>query len=242
VFTLVQLSDCHLSGDPGAVYRGQNADANLERLLPACRALKPDGIVLSGDVSEDASPDSYRRVVKLLDGLAGRIAWLPGNHDERDAMAGTFDPAGFSAGPVVDWGGWQIVLLDSAVPDRPEGHVDTERLRPLDQLDSESPALVFIHHQPIPVGARWIDKYPLVEAELFAERLDPGIIRAIGFGHVHQVFSGQLNGIACLSAPSTVANSLPGTERFTPDPTGPKARWFRLWPNGQWQTGIISAG
>lgn len=242
VFTLLQISDCHLSADPATDYRGENPDANLERLLPACRALRPDGIVLTGDIADDASPAAYRRVAERVADVAPAIAWLPGNHDERGAMETVFEPAGFSAGPLLRWGDWEIVLLDSAVADRPEGRVDDERLAPLKGLSGERPALVFIHHQPLPVNAPWIDKYRLVDADRLWQRLDPEIVRAVGFGHVHQAFIGETNGIACLSAPSTAVNSQAATETFTFDPTGPKARWYRLGPQGHWQTGLISAG
>ncbi|MCC5866538.1 MAG: metallophosphoesterase [Wenzhouxiangella sp.] len=246
MFTLLQLSDCHFSADPDASYRGENPDNNLKRLLPACRALAPDGLVLSGDVSEDASPESYRRIAKLLRDLAPRRAWLPGNHDERDLMAQHLG-RDYDAGPMLNWGGWEIVLLDSSRPDDPRGHLDEARLAPLERLSGRAPAMAFIHHQPIPVNAPWIDKYGMIEPEQLWQRLnadrDKAIgIKAIGFGHVHQAFVGDYRGITCLSAPSTVANSQAETERFTPDPTGPKARWYKLWPEGRWLTGLVSVG
>lgn len=241
-FTLLQLSDCHLSADPAAEYRGQNADANLLSLLPACRLLAPDAVVLSGDVAEDGSTEAYRRAAQMIDGLAPRTAWIPGNHDERSGMAEVFDGAGYQAGPILDWGGWRIVLLDSAVPNRPEGRLDETRLAPLEDLSSDRPTLVFVHHQPIAVDSPWIDKYPLREPERLWARLDSRAVRIVAFGHVHQAFSGKHQGIYCLSAPSSVANSQPGMARFTLDPTGPKARWFRLWPDGRWLSGIVSAG
>ena len=241
-FTLLQLSDCHLSADPAASYRGQNADANLARLLPACRLMAPDGVMLSGDIAEDGSSEAYGRAAAMIDGLAPRTAWIPGNHDERSVMAEVFEAVGFEAGPRLEWGGWQIALLDSAVPHRPEGHLDEARLAPLAGLDEARPALVFVHHQPVPVDSPWIDKYPLIEPEQLWARLNPESVRCVAFGHVHQAFRGENNGIACLSAPSTAANGQPGMARFTYDPTGPKARWFRLWPDGRWLSGIVSAG
>ncbi|MEE4637954.1 MAG: metallophosphoesterase [Wenzhouxiangella sp.] len=241
-FTLLQLSDSHLSADSAAQYRGQNADASLLSLLPACRLLAPDGVVLTGDVAEDGSAEAYRRAVEMIAGLAPRTAWIPGNHDDRGRMAEVLGGAGFEAGPVLEWGGWRIALLNSAVPNRPEGHLDEERLAPLASLLADGPALVFVHHQPVAVDSPWIDKYPLIEPEQLWARMNPETVRAVAFGHVHQAFSGEKNGIACLSAPSTVANSQPGMARFTLDPTGPKARWFRLWPDGRWFSGIVSAG
>lgn len=236
---LVQLSDSHLSADPAAEYRGFNPGTTLQSLRPAVEKLAPHMLVLSGDVSEDGSAQSYERAAELIDGLAGEIVWLPGNHDERETMARALDRPGYSAGPVLERGGWQIVLLDSAWYDRPEGELDRGRLEPLDQLDGEKPALVFVHHQPIAIGSPWIDKYPLIANHRLWEKLDGSAVRAVAFGHVHQVFEEQHRGIACLAAPSTVANSLPGTEKFTADPDGPAARWFELRPGGEWKTGIV---
>ncbi len=241
-FTLLQLSDCHLPADPEASYRGENADRNLSALLPACRRLQPDGVVMTGDLAEDAAPEAYRRLVALVEDLSPRIAWLPGNHDVREVMTEVFEDAGFSAGPRLDWGGWQLLLLDSASPDRPEGHLEGRRLEPLRLLEPGRPTGVFVHHQPMPVDSAWIDKYPLTDADRLFAALPADTVRFIGFGHVHQSFVGERDGIRCLACPSSAINGLPGGERFSPDPTGPKARWYRLWDDGRWLSGLVSAG
>jgi Icc protein len=245
MLTLIQVSDCHFSRDPEARYRGESADRNLARLQVGIEAMAPDGLVLTGDISEDGSIESYRRVAEQVRGWAPLRAWLPGNHDDKTAMAEVFSAPDFLAGPVLDWGGWRLVLLDSAFGDRGDGRVDEDRLAPLDSVQegaTERPSLAFIHHQPMPIGAPWIDKYGMANSELLWQRLAGSRVRAIGFGHVHQAFMGERDGVVCLSAPSTVANSQAGTETFTPDPTGPKARWYRLHDDGRWQTGLISAG
>lgn len=239
--TLLQLSDSHLGEDPQARYRGELPDANLASLRPAIQGLKPDAIVLSGDVSEDGSPASYWRMGGFVRDLAPLVAWIPGNHDERSVMAGVFDELGFDAGPIVAVGGWQIVLLDSAWPNRPEGEMDEQRLAPVDRIQGQKPALVFVHHQPVMVGSPWIDKYPLVEPGRLWARLAGKPVKAVAFGHVHQVFEGEHDGIACVSAPATSANGVSEAPKFAPSEQGPSARWFRLWPNGRWETGILDA-
>ncbi len=246
MFTLIQISDCHFARDPQASYRGENADRNLARLQVGIAAMAPDALVLTGDISEDGSRESYQRVAEQVRPWAPLRAWLPGNHDEKSAMAEVLAEPDFTAGPVLDWGGWRLVLLDSTLDDRGDGAVDDQRLAPLDavslSVSSDRPSLAFIHHQPMPVNAPWIDKYGMANAELLWKRLADTTVRAVGFGHVHQAFKAEKNGIVCLSAPSTVANSQAEMEKFTPDPTGPKARWYRLHADGRWQTGLISAG
>lgn len=240
---LVQVTDCHLSADPEADYRGQSPDQNLKRLEPAVAAFAPDWIVMTGDLSDDASEPSYRRIRDWAVSLDRAIAWLPGNHDERRVMAPLFADAGFEAGPVIEAGGWQLVLLDSAWPGRACGELDGARLEPLEQLNGDRPAGVFVHHQPVPVGAAWIDKVPLEAPQRFWNALEAHRpVRFVAFGHVHQRFRRSHRGVECLAAPSTVANSLSGTERFAPEPSGPLARWFVLYENGNWRSGYLGVG
>jgi len=238
---LLQVSDCHLARDPGADYRGQNADANLALLADAVRRWAPDLLVLTGDLSEDASYESYARIRDWADRFDCPKAWIPGNHDDRNVMAPIFDAAGFRSGPVIEAGDWQLALLDSAWPNDPGGELDDERLAPLDAVDDDRPTGIFVHHQPAPVGAAWIDKVGMRETERLwtrVRRLDKA--RFIAFGHVHQRFRQTIECVACLACPSTAANSLPATERFTPGETTPMARWFVLDETG-FRSGYLAA-
>lgn len=237
---VLQISDCHLAEREGQPYRGQDADANLERLAPAAQRWRPDLLVLTGDLSEDGSEASYRRIRNWALRFGCPVAWIPGNHDARPVMAPVFDAAGFLAGPVIDAGGWQLGLLDSTWPDDPGGELDAGRLAPLDGLDSKGPAGVFVHHQPVPVGAHWIDKVGLRESGRLWDRIGQSDdIRFVAFGHVHQRFRRRRDGVEVLAGPSTAANTLPGTEKFSPGETTPLARWFVL-EEDRFRTGYLA--
>lgn len=245
---LLQVSDCHLSADPDVGYRGQSAQVNLDRISHAVRAFRPDRLVLTGDLSEDASVASYRRLVTWAGKFDRPVCWIPGNHDDRSVMAPIFAEAGWDEGPVVDLGegagtvGWQLVLLDSAWVDEPAGRLDAGRLRAFSGVDRDRPAGLFVHHQPMPVGADWIDKVPLESPETFWQAVEAaGNIRFIGFGHVHQRFRARHRGVDCLAAPSTAANSWPRTQRFSAGEKTPMARWYVLEPSGDYNSGLLAA-
>ena len=226
---LLQVSDCHLARDPDADYRGHNADANLDRLTDAVLRWAPDLLMLTGDLSEDASVESYIRIRDWAERFDCPKAWIPGNHDDRAVMAPVFDAARFVSQRVLAVGGWQLALLDSAWPDDPGGELNSERLSPLEKLDEKRPVGIFVHHQPVPVGAAWIDRVGMRETDRLWSRLHQlENARFIAFGHVHQRFRRQIEGVECLACPSTAANSLPATQRFTPGETTPLARWFVL--------------
>ncbi|GAB4170896.1 MAG: phosphodiesterase [Wenzhouxiangellaceae bacterium] len=236
---LLQLSDCHLAAEPGRSFRGVDPDAGLWRLSAAVKAFDPDVLVLTGDLSEDGSAAAYRRLAEWVQNFERRVWWLPGNHDDPAVMRPIFAGAGFDEGPVVEAGGWQFLLLDTRWPGDPGGELDEARLAAWDRVKPDRPLGVFMHHQPVPVGAHWIDKVGLRAPERLWSRVERGPAPAfIAFGHVHQRFRRACRNVECLACPSTAANSLPGTARFTPGELAPMARWFRLDVAG-WRSGYL---
>lgn len=244
---LVQLSDCHVPSDPAATYRGLDAGGALERLLGAVRSHAPDLLLLTGDVSEDAGEASYQRVRNCLADTGLPLFALPGNHDEPAAMR-RFFPRGPWEGPAfIEQDDWLLVLLDSTGPGRIDGTLSDETFVALEKGLADSAAghvLVALHHQPVPVGSPWIDRYALVAAD--AERLlalleRDGRVRCVTWGHVHQDFRAKRGGMLLLGAPSTVANGVPGREKFTLDEGGPACRWLVLGEDGSVETGLLRA-
>lgn len=243
---ILQLSDCHVSANPEAKYRGHNADHNLRSLIPEMKAWNPDRVLLSGDISEDASPGSYGRVADALGSLPVPLLALPGNHDNPDEMKRHF-PLGPWRGPFAHRAGrWLLVMLDSTEPGRISGFIGTRDLETLDELFRADPAehiLLALHHQPVPVNAPWIDRYSLRDSRLLLELLDrTDRLRCVTWGHVHQEFQTRRKEVLLLGAPSSVANSLPCTPKFTLDPAGPACRWIELAPGGTVKTGILRPG
>jgi len=241
---IAQLSDCHLPEDPATPYRQQNADANLDKVWQKALAWGPDIVLLTGDLSEDASKASYERLGKRFRTKVP-ILTLPGNHDDPELMRAQF-PNGPWEGPLVweqeDWG---LVLTDSTRPRAVEGHFSDEaleRLREVLSSCSKEHLLVALHHQPVPVDAPWIDKYRLVEPGAFLQVIDSEPrVRCVVWGHIHHHFAADRNGVLMLGAPSTAANSVPRGDRFKLDPAGPACRRMELCDDGSVAYGQLFA-
>lgn len=243
---ILQLSDCHLSADREADYRGQNADRNLQKLLPVMRAWDPDRVLLTGDLSEDAAPAAYARAAVMLGTIGAPLLTIPGNHDEPDEMKKHFSQGPWNGPYTEEVGPWLLALTDSTVPGQISGNFSQHDLERLDMKLRGSKAefvLVALHHQPVPVNAPWIDRYALENADRFFSYIDSDPrVRCIVWGHVHQEFRSQRNGVALLGAPSSAANSLPETGRFTYDLSGPACRWLVLGGDGRIETGLLRPG
>ena len=81
VFRLIQISDCHVSADPGASYRGINPRQAFEKLLDHVIDWNPDALLVTGDLAEDGSEEAYRYLAMLLKDLEVPVLTVPGNHD-----------------------------------------------------------------------------------------------------------------------------------------------------------------
>jgi Icc protein len=239
---IVQLSDCHVSAAPNAVYRGIDPRQTLRSLLPAVQAWAPDLVLLTGDLAEEPSAETYAWLRAKLDPLGVPLLTLPGNHDDPALQTRAF-PATALEQPLSELrGGWEIVLLNSAAPGRISGVLSEATLNGLEaELGGRSlPALVVLHHQPVPTGSRWIDRYPLEQPERFWTVIDRHPrVRAVCWGHIHHDFRAWRGSVALLGAPSTARNSLPGSSSFAADEAGPACRWLLLGSDGSLETGLL---
>lgn len=244
-FRLLQISDCHLSQDPATLYRGKSADAGLESLLPGIAAWRPHLVLATGDLSEDASAASYQRLGYFFRRLAVPVLALPGNHDDDLLMQQHF-PHGPWDGPlVIQAGVWQLILLKSTLAGRIDGAITQADIQSVCLTLGSMPkklVLLALHHQPVPVGATWIDRYMLQNPGALLDLVEEHEqVVGVLWGHVHQAFETRLAATRLLACPSTAANSKPATEKFEHDPAGPACRWLQLHPQGQIETGLLFA-
>jgi Icc protein len=240
---IVQISDCHLSENPQTLYRGEPGEAHLRRLVGQIADRQPDLIMATGDLSEDASEASYRRLSEMLAAIDIPVIALPGNHDEPAVMRKFFSQGPWHGPFVKELGTWRVILLNSKKPGAIEGALESTALEQLQRVLDQKPGiptLVALHHQPVPVNASWIDRYRLDCPEgLFSVIDGAEQVKVVVWGHIHHAFETERRGVKLLGAPSTAVNSLPGTQKFTPDTAGPSCRWLKMSSDGRVETGLV---
>lgn len=244
--TLVQMTDCHLFADPAARMHGVATDASLQAVidLVAREQSVIDILLLSGDLSQDASGASYRRARQHAERLPTRHQrWLPGNHDAPASMHQACRDTDYMS-PCLDLGNWRLILLDSTVPGDTLGlgRLAPETLATLDRYQESAGnrhILVALHHPPLPVGSAWIDAIGLQQPEALLQRLDSdNRIRGLICGHVHQQQHQQRKHWQLFTSPSTGSQFMPGSTEFALDPQAAGYRWFSLHDDGLIESGI----
>jgi 3',5'-cyclic-AMP phosphodiesterase len=240
----IQISDCHLGPLTSEALLGLNTDESLHDVLAliAEKEANFDYMVCTGDIASAGHESCYRRFISIVrQYFSEPLAWLPGNHDSAPIMASVELPHSPEA-RVVELGNWLVLLLDSVVPFKVHGNFEQTELDYLVGMLSANPnkhVMVMLHHQPVLVNSKWIDQYIVRNADAFFAVIDkfPNV-RAIVWGHVHQDFSSQRNGVELIATPSTCVQFKPLCDDFTVDTLMPGYRWFDLNDDGTLSTGV----
>jgi 3',5'-cyclic-AMP phosphodiesterase len=209
-YLVVQLSDPHI----GADWAEGDPVAGLAAAVESVRAMRirPDALLVTGDLADGATDAEYERVRGLLAPLGAPAYVLPGNHDDRSTLRSRFGLPGANAEPVcyrVDLGPLGLVVLDTTIPGEDRGALDGEQLEWLERVleaSCEQPTLIAMHHPPLRTGVPAWDEIGLSETsrESLAEVVErhPQVRRIVA-GHVHRTISGELAGRSVLTVPST---------------------------------------
>lgn len=213
--TLVHLSDTHLLAGNAALGGRYDTARNLARALDAVEALdvRPDAIVVTGDLTDLGEPDAYRALRDAVEPVAERIGapvvWVAGNHDERPAMRHELLGLAPDEEPVTgvwDLGGLRLIALDTTVPGWHHGDLDDAQLRWL-RAELAAPAplgtILAMHHPPLPSHIPFFDILELRDQTRLADAIADADVRVILAGHLHYSTHGTFAGVPVSVAAAT---------------------------------------
>jgi Icc protein len=233
----LQITDPHLYGSATAALRGVQTDASLHAVLEDALARVPDyaAMLVTGDLVQDDSA-GYLRLRSILGNLTKPVLCIPGNHDEPGAMRRELDVAPFRICGAHVFDAWKLVMLDSYQLGCVGGRLSSDELARLDAALGEGAqhAMVCLHHHPVAMGSRWLDTSGLANAAEFWRVIEAHpCVRAVAWGHVHQVYEGHRGPVKLFATPSTGAQFLPLSDRYAVDSRPPAYRTFELHADGR---------
>jgi 3',5'-cyclic AMP phosphodiesterase CpdA len=229
---IAHLSDSHLSIGPLSAGPAES----LARAIGRALTLEPlpNCVVITGDLTEHGDPREYADLHAILDRCPIPVHLATGNHDKsealRDEFAGTrYLAGGESTRYSVDYPEATVVVADSLVPGSPAGLLGAEQLTWIDDtlvLRPEFPALLAMHHPPVPVGIPFLDGMRLNDGPELAAMLrwHRNVARVLA-GHIHRPVSVPFAGTLVTVAPSTYRQSSlrmhdAGAPGYLDEPTG----------------------
>ena len=236
--SVLQITDLHLLEHTGDRLLGVDTTASLRAVLATALAERePAAMLVTGDIAHEPSASTYRRCRQLLDEhFQGPLLCLPGNHDCLAPMAA----AGLPMQPL-HLPGWWLAGWDTHEDERGGARFAPDAWDALNAwVEAATPCgLIATHHPLVEVGCPWLDKDRLSNAEELLECLGNMVsVKAVVFGHAHQVVDQQRRNLHLLGAPSTCFQFKPGSASFAVDDTAPGYRWLHLFADGRLDTKV----
>jgi 3',5'-cyclic AMP phosphodiesterase CpdA len=209
----VWLSDLHVVA-PGGRVLGYDPALRVSLAIRYIAQHHADATlcILSGDLTDDGKPDSYRNLKSILQDLPMPVLPLVGNHDDRAALIRELKPPISDGGSLVQYAvetrSGVVVCLDTQKPGFEGGYFADAQFKWLDDTlksYADKPIYVFMHHPPLELGLTMQDKDRLENGEDVLARLERhSNIRHIFMGHVHRPVSGSVGGIPFTAMRSTI--------------------------------------
>jgi Icc protein len=247
---LIQFTDTHYFGGNDGKLLGVDTKASFEATakLALEKHKSIDAVLLTGDLSQDQTLASYNHLSASVASLQVSCYFLPGNHDNPKLLK-SMQAKNIKQEQDFVLGNWQIILLDTSVPNKVYGYLSKDELKRLNAIllqienvnseNSVQHSIVCLHHHPILVGSKWTDEIGLRNADEFFQIIDMyKSIKAILFGHVHQEFNSTRNNIQILCAPSTCVQFEPMSNNFTVGQQASGFRYLKLYESGKIETKI----
>lgn len=222
---IAQLSDIHAAPDNDNLQR-------LQRAIDWLLTLKPDLLVVSGDLTDGGWGAGYRAIDSALQRLACRSLILPGNADDKTIMCENL--AAFAHRSAHDALHFHeqvdnvpVIGVDVTVTGESRGDI-RPHLRWLEAALMAQPhaAMIFLHQHLFPSGIAPLDNAMCEGGEALAQLLArlPHSPLALCAGHVHRAMSATFAGVpAYLCGSICPANPLMLNTQHIPMASDPPA-------------------
>jgi len=242
---LLHITDTHLFSDSSRQLKGICTHDSFHAVIQHAHNKHPcpDAIILGGDMAQDECAASYNKLAEMLSRWSA--AWMisPGNHANIEALEHTLIPALdkiSSYSRCLQLEEWQVITLNSHEDGSIGGLLAEGELQRLEELLSAEPhkhTLIALHHHPIPIYSRWLDRIGLKNSPALWQIIGRhSNVRSLLCGHIHQAFDCIHNGVRVLGTPSTCIQFKPLQQSFAMDNKSPGYRSLSLMPDGRIQT------
>ena len=234
---VLQITDTHLYAETEGTLLGMNTQFTLDEVLKMTNECGPVDLILStGDLVHDASEVGYKRYQSIMERAGVPVYCIPGNHDVPKMMKKTLKDSHVVYIPSAVHNNWGFAFLDSTLLDSEGGHFEQSELDLLEAVltdNRDKHVLVCMHHHPVSVNSEWMDTMLIDNASEMFKVIDQyDNVKGLLWGHIHQIFDKDRNGIPIMATPSTCIQFAPEQDDFGLDDEPPGCRWLALMPDG----------
>ena len=220
---IIQITDLHLRCDKSYAAFDINTFQSAKMIVSHIRKLHSDldALVISGDISDDESSESYSNLLEIIDKVDAEIYLMPGNHDSVDEIKKCAFNSKVNSELYFVRDNWIYFMFNTKKEDSPNGFLKQNEIDIFSNVLSKNRDkyfMIFLHHHPVEIGSPTMDKMIIENSKILLDLIRQNkSIKGVSWGHIHNVFETDLNSAKLFSTPSTCYQSKPKSETFIID-------------------------
>ena len=243
---IIQITDLHLNKSKELIVNGVNTYNSANSVLDRIKEDESDAdcMILSGDLSNDYSRESYNNLMMLLKDFKLPIYLMSGNHDSPALLKELSNTNNLHFTNFNAFNNWGVFMFNTKKENSPNGILHEDELQCFDAVLHNSlyeNIIVFLHHHPVLIGSTSMDTMVIENADLLLNRIkNSEKIRAVCWGHVHTEYYQTIGSVELFSTPSTCYQAKERSEKFIIDDTAlPAYRKIVLNSDGSINTEVF---
>ncbi len=243
---IIQITDLHLNKSKEVLTNGINTYGSAKKVLDIIKNKEKnaDCLILSGDLSNDCSQESYNHLMSLLHGFNLPIYLMSGNHDSPPLLrelSNTYDVYFKNFDSFDNWG---LFMFNTKKENSSSGILNDSELLYFDEILENNlyeNIIVFLHHHPVLIGSPVMDTMVIENADLLLKRIKKSNkVKAVSWGHVHTEYYETIGSVKLFSTPSTCYQVKEKPKNFIVDTESlPGYRRIVLNNDGSFNTRVV---
>tara|TARA_B100000953_G_scaffold267751_1_gene236622 strand:- start:10470 stop:11219 length:750 start_codon:yes stop_codon:yes gene_type:complete len=243
---IVQITDLHLSKNKKNELHNINTYNSAKTVIEyvAKHEKSIDYLIITGDISEDSTMQSYSHLLDLLKPIKSNVYLMPGNHDSYEQIKLCCSRSTVKSDVFFSNDKWVIFMFNTKKEDSPNGFLKQDEMKIFKKLLSDNQNknfMIFLHHHPVLIGSEYMDTMIIENAQLLIDLIKShNNIKGVSWGHIHDVFETEINNAKLFSSPSTCFQSKPKSKAFNMDSNSyPGYRIINLDEKGMIETSVV---
>ena len=243
---IIQITDLHLRCDKDYSVFDINTFQSARIIIDHISQVHKDlnALVISGDISDDETSESYSNLLELTDQIDTKIYLMPGNHDSIKEIKKCASIGKVKSELYFVDDNWIYFMFNTKKDNSPNGFLKQDEIDVFTDMlrkNEDKYFMIFLHHHPVEIGSPTMDKMIIENANILLDLIRKNkSIRGVSWGHIHNVFETNINNAKLFSTPSTCYQSKPRSETFTIDKKEkPGYRIIHFSSSGNLETKVV---
>ena len=243
---IIQITDLHPRCDKDYSVFDINTFQSARIIIDHISQVHKDlnALVISGDISDDETSESYSNLLELTDQIDTKIYLMPGNHDSIKEIKKCASIGKVKSELYFVDDNWIYFMFNTKKDNSPNGFLKQDEIDVFTDMlrkNEDKYFMIFLHHHPVEIGSPTMDKMIIENANILLDLIRKNkSIRGVSWGHIHNVFETNINNAKLFSTPSTCYQSKPRSETFTIDKKEkPGYRIIHFSSSGNLETKVV---